>query len=268
MNDEQRAAILAPVRPVKVLAGPGSGKTRVLVGRVTHLINALGVPPSHILCITFTNKAANEMRERLAASVGHENASMITAGTFHSVASRMLRKHVHLLENYGRGNDFAIFDEADTRALLRKILVDRFHEDKKKVDPGLAKGRISAAKSAVDHCVGLPGHRMLRALIASRPNLGRDPGVTNRFAQLYDEYEANLRASNALDFDDLLSASVALLRTSEEARTHYQQRWRHVLVDEFQDTSQSQYELIRAVASPQNNVFVVGDVDQAIFGFL
>ena len=267
MNDEQRAAILAPVRPVKVLAGPGSGKTRVLVGRVTHLINALGVPPSHILCITFTNKAANEMRERLAASVGHQNASMITAGTFHSVASRMLRKHVHLLENYGRGNDFAIFDEADTRALLRKILVDRFHEDKKKVDPGLAKGRISAAKSAVDHCVGLPGHRMLRALIASRPNLSRDPGVTNRFAQLYDEYEANLRASNALDFDDLLSASVALLRTSEEARTHYQQRWRHVLVDEFQDTSQSQYELIRAVASPQNNVFVVGDVDQAIYGW-
>ena len=267
MNDEQRAAILAPIVPMKVLAGPGSGKTRVLVGRVTHLINELGVPPSHILCITFTNKAAREMRERLQLSVGVENANAITAGTFHSVASRMLRKHVHLLESYGRGNDFTIFDEADTRALLRKILVETFNEDKKKVDPGLVKGRVSAAKSAVDHCVGLSGKRMLQALIETRPNLGRDPGVMNQFAQTYDEYEANLRSSNAMDFDDLLSAAVALLRTSDEARQHYQQKWRHVLVDEFQDTSLSQYELIRTLAQPQSKVFVVGDVDQAIYSW-
>ena len=108
MNEQQISAIVAPIAPMKVLAGPGSGKTRVLVGRVTHLINELGVPPSHILCITFTNKAAREMRERLIASVGEDNARQITAGTFHSVASRMLRKHVHLLDGYGRGNDFVI----------------------------------------------------------------------------------------------------------------------------------------------------------------
>ena len=179
MNESQCAAILAPVAPMKVLAGPGSGKTRVLVGRVTHLINELGVPPSHILCITFTNKAAREMRERLQASVGHDNAAAITAGTFHSVASRMLRKHVHLLESYGRGNDFAIYDESDTRAMLRKILVDQFNEDKKKVDPGLVKGRISAAKSAVDHCVGLSGKRMMQALVDSRPTLKHDPAIIN-----------------------------------------------------------------------------------------
>ena len=267
MNDEQRAAILAPVAPMKVLAGPGSGKTRVLVGRVTHLINELGVPPSHILCITFTNKAAREMRERLQLSVGHENAAAITAGTFHSVACRMLRKHVHLLENFGRGNDFAIYDEADTRTLIRKILVDQFNEDKKKVDPGLAKGRISAAKSAVDHCVGLSGKRMAQALVESRPALMHDPSIVNAFPRLYDEYEANLRSANAMDFDDLLSATAALLQMSGEARQHYQQRWRHVLVDEFQDTSLSQYELIRVLSAPQNNVFVVGDVDQAIYSW-
>ena len=111
---------------------------------------------------------------------------------------------------------------ADTRALIRKILVDRFNEDKKKVDAGLVKGRISASKSAVDHCVGVSGERMLRALIETRPNLQHDPGVVNQFARLYDEYEANLRSSNALDFDDLLSAAVALLQTSDEARQHYQ----------------------------------------------
>ena len=179
----------------------------------------------------------------------------------------MLRKHVHLLESYGRGNDFTIFDEADTRPLLRKILVETFNEDKKKVDPGLVKGRVSAAKSACGPLRGPGGKRMLQALIETRPNLGRDPGVMNQFAQTYDEYEANLRSSNAMDFDDLLSAAVALLRTSDEARQHYQQKWRHVLVDEFQDTSLSQYELIRTLAQPQSKVFVVGDVDQAIYGW-
>ena len=267
MNEEQREAVLAPVGPMKVLAGPGSGKTRVLVGRVAHLIDNLGVPPSHILCITFTNKAAREMRERLAASIGPDNAAAITAGTFHSVASRMLRKHVHLLESYGRRNDFAIYDESDTRALLRKILVEQFNEDKKKVDPGLAKGRISAAKSAMDHCVGVTGKRMAQALVSVRPQLKHDPEIRNQFPRLYDEYEANLRSANALDFDDLLSAAVALLQLSGEARQHYQQRWRHVLVDEFQDTSLSQYELIRVLAQPQDKVFVVGDVDQAIYSW-
>ena len=267
MNDEQIAAIVAPVAPMKVLAGPGSGKTRVLVGRVTHLINELGVPPSHILCITFTNKAAREMRERLVASVGEENARQITAGTFHSVASRMLRKHVHLLDGYGRGNDFVIYDEADTKSIIRKIMVDVFMEDKKKADPALAKSRISAAKSAVDACVGMDGRRMARALCDTRPSLKRDPYVRDQFPRLYDEYEANLRSSNALDFDDLLSAAVALLRTSEEARLFYRQRWRHVLVDEFQDTSLSQYELIRALAAETARVFVVGDVDQAIYSW-
>ena len=267
MNEQQISAIVAPIAPMKVLAGPGSGKTRVLVGRVTHLINELGVPPSHILCITFTNKAAREMRERLIASVGEDNARQITAGTFHSVASRMLRKHVHLLDGYGRGNDFVIYDEADTKSIIRKILVDVFMEDKKKVDPSLAKSRISAAKSAVDACVGMDGRRMMRALCETRPNLKRDPYTRDQFPRLYDEYEANLRSSNALDFDDLLSAAVALLRTSEEARMFYTQKWRHVLVDEFQDTSLSQYELIRTLAAESARVFVVGDVDQAIYSW-
>ena len=267
MNEQQISAIVAPIAPMKVLAGPGSGKTRVLVGRVTHLINELGVPPSHILCITFTNKAAREMRERLIASVGEDNARRITAGTFHSVASRMLRKHVHLLDGYGRGNDFVIYDEADTKSIIRKILVDVFMEDKKKVDPSLAKSRVSAAKSAVDACVGMDGRRMMRALCDTRPNLKRDPYTRDQFPRLYDEYEANLRSSNALDFDDLLSAAVALLRTSEEARMFYTQKWRHVLVDEFQDTSLSQYELIRTLAAESARVFVVGDVDQAIYSW-
>ena len=219
------------------------------------------------MCITFTNKAAKEMKERLVANVGVENAKAITAGTFHSVAARMLRKDVHALENYGRGNDFVIYDETDTKALLRKILVEKFKEEKKKVDAGMVKGRISAAKSAVDHCVGVPGSRMVRALVDARPNLKFDPGVKNHFAAVYDEYEANLRASNALDFDDLLSATVALLKSSGPVRQHYQQRWRHVLVDEFQDTSLSQYELIRELALPRGQVFVVGDVDQAIYSW-
>ena len=140
MNEQQISAIVAPIAPMKVLAGPGSGKTRVLVGRVTHLINELGVPPSHILCITFTNKAAREMRERLIASVGEDNARQITAGTFHSVASRMLRKHVHLLDGYGRGNlvvqiqvDVPNKITADQRELLDQFdVLENGKKDQKK----------------------------------------------------------------------------------------------------------------------------------------
>ena len=134
LNPEQRAAVEALDGPVLVLAGAGTGKTRVLTARLAQVLWTRSAWPSQILAVTFTNKAAREMRERLIASVGEDNARQITAGTFHSVASRMLRKHVHLLDGYGRGNDFVIYDEADTKSIIRKILVDVFMEDKKKVD--------------------------------------------------------------------------------------------------------------------------------------
>ena len=265
LNDDQRAAVLAPLGATRVLAGPGSGKTHVLIGRVAHLIHEEKVSPREILCITFTNKAARELRERLRDKIGDQAARDITAGTFHSVAARMLRRHGDRIPNIGRTGDFTIYDADDSKAIVRDVLVNQFHEPKKSAQPGPLKNWISTAKSCVKSSVGLSGSQMLRALLEAKKPI---PQMSHeRFVEMYNAYEAGLRKANAFDFDDLLSATVAMLEMCPDVRSYYQTRWGQVLVDEFQDTSTTQYELIRILAQPQCSVFVVGDADQAIYGW-
>ena len=265
LNDYQREAVLAPTGATRVLAGPGSGKTHVLIGRVAHLIHELKTPPSEILCITFTNKAARELRERLRDKIGDAAARDITAGTFHSVAARMLRRHGEWIPGIGRTGDFTIYDADDSKHIVRDVLVNKFGETKKTAQPGPLRNWISTSKSCVKHSVGLNGSHMLRALLDAHKPI--PPMSHERFVECYDEYEMALRQANAFDFDDLLSATVAMLELCPDARAYYERRWSQVLVDEFQDTSTTQYELIRQLSQPQGSVFVVGDADQAIYGW-
>ncbi|ABO96307.1 predicted protein, partial [Ostreococcus lucimarinus CCE9901] len=244
LNDDQRAAVLAPVGATRVLAGPGSGKTHVLIGRVAHLIHELKTPPREILCITFTNKAARELRERLRDKIGDAAAREITAGTFHSVAARMLRRHGDRIPGIGRTGEFTIYDADDSKQIVQGVLVNKFGETKKTAQPGPMRNWISTSKSCP-----IP------------------PMSHERFVECYDEYELGLRQANAFDFDDLLSATVAMLEMCPDVRSYYEHRWSQVLVDEFQDTSTTQYELIRKLSQPQGSVFVVGDADQAIYGW-
>ena len=265
LNDEQRAAVLAPLGATRVLAGPGSGKTHVLIGRVAHLIHEAKTPPREILCITFTNKAAKELRERLRDKIGETAAKEITAGTFHSVAARMLRRHAERIPGIGRTAEFTIYDADDSKHIVQNVLVNKFGESKKTATPGPLRNWISTAKSCVKHSVGLNGSQMLRALLDANKPI--PPMSHQRFVECYDEYEAGLRQANAFDFDDLLSATVAMLDMCPDVRSYYERRWSQVLVDEFQDTSTTQYELIRKLSQPQGSVFVVGDADQAIYGW-
>lgn len=265
LNDAQRAAVLAPVGATRVLAGPGSGKTHVLIGRVAHLIHEEKTPPREILCITFTNKAAKELRERLRDKIGEVAAKEITAGTFHSVAARMLRRHGERIPGIGRTGEFTIYDADDSKQIVQSVLVNKFGESKKTAQPGPMRNWISTAKSCVKHSVGLRGSQMLRALEDAKKPI--PPMSQQRFVELYDEYEDGLRQANAFDFDDLLSATVAMLEMCPDVRAYYERRWSQVLVDEFQDTSTTQYELIRKLSQPQGSVFVVGDADQAIYGW-
>lgn len=265
LNDDQRAAVLAPVGATRVLAGPGSGKTHVLIGRVAHLIHELKTPPREILCITFTNKAARELRERLRDKIGDAAAREITAGTFHSVAARMLRRHGDRIPGIGRTGEFTIYDADDSKQIVQGVLVNKFGETKKTAQPGPMRNWISTSKSCVKHSVGLNGSHMLRALLDAHKPI--PPMSHERFVECYDEYELGLRQANAFDFDDLLSATVAMLEMCPDVRSYYEHRWSQVLVDEFQDTSTTQYELIRKLSQPQGSVFVVGDADQAIYGW-
>ena len=265
LNDDQRAAVLAPTGATRVLAGPGSGKTHVLIGRVAHLIHELKTPPREILCITFTNKAAKELRERLRDKIGEKAAREITAGTFHSVAARMLRRHGDRIPGIGRTGEFTIYDADDSKQIVLDVLVNKFGETRKNAQPGPMRNWISTSKSCVKHSVGLNGSHMLRALLEAKKPI---PSMSHeRFVECYDEYELGLRQANAFDFDDLLSATVAMMEKCPEVASYYQTRWSQVLVDEFQDTSTTQYELIRKLAQPQGSVFVVGDADQAIYGW-
>jgi len=265
LNDDQRAAVCAKIGATRVLAGPGSGKTHVLIGRVAHLIHEEKVSPREILCITFTNKAARELRERLRDKIGDKASKEITAGTFHAVAAKMLRRHGDRIPNIGRTGDFTIYDADDSKSVVRDVLVNQFHEPKKTAQPGPLKNWISTAKSCVKFSVGLNGSQMLRALLEAKKPI---PQMSHeRFVEMYNAYEAELRKANAFDFDDLLSATVAMLEMCPDVRAYYQMRWSQVLVDEFQDTSMTQYELIRILAQPQCSVFVVGDADQAIYGW-
>jgi DNA helicase-2/ATP-dependent DNA helicase PcrA len=248
LNPPQREAVVHGEGPLLVLAGAGSGKTRVLTHRIAHLIAERGVPPWGILAITFTNKAAGEMRERIGALVGPA-AREIWASTFHSACVRILRRDAHAA---GYDRSFAIYDADDQLRLMRACFADE-QVDPKRVAPRAVLGRVSDAKNRLLDPEGM----------AEEAGSFGDELVV----RLYRRYQDRLRAAGAMDFDDLLMVTTRLLESDAEVRERYQRRFQHVLVDEYQDTNHAQYRLVRVLGEPQRNVVAVGDDDQGIYSW-
>src|SRR5215510_10242097 len=248
LNDAQREAVLTTEGPLLVIAGAGSGKTRVLTYRVAHLLAACGVEPNEILAITFTNKAAGEMRERIEAAVGPK-ARAIWILTFHAACGRILRREA---ERLGYRSNFTIYDQADQLRLVKDCLVE-LDRDPKRFTPRGIHTQISNAKNEL----------VSPDEYASRVASFYDQTV----ADVYGLYQRRLFASNAVDFDDLLMLTVDVLQRFPEARERWSKRFRYVLVDEYQDTNHAQYVLLQLLAGPSENVMAVGDPDQSIYGF-
>ena len=248
LNPAQREAVLTTEGPLLVLAGAGSGKTRVLTYRIAHMIGDLGVKPWQILAITFTNKAAAEMRERLAALIPTGTRGMWVC-TFHAMCVRMLREDADLL---GYTGQFTIYDDDDSKRLVRDIM-QSLGIEQKQFPINMIRSKISSAKNAM-----IGPEDMLNA--ANSPN-------DKKAAQVYMELERRLRAANAMDFDDLLVRALELLRTRPEVLDKYQERFRYISVDEYQDTNHVQYEIANLLAAKYQNLMVVGDDDQSIYSW-
>ena len=248
LNPMQRKAVEHFSGPLLILAGAGSGKTKVLTCRIANLL-ALGVPPYRILAITFTNKAAAEMKERVDRLVGSA-AKEIWLSTFHSFCARLLRYEIDALEGYNK--NFVIYDASDSKAVVKQCLKE-MNLDEKQYPPAQVQAAISDAKN-----------RMLTpdALAQEAENFHR-----KKIAEVYIEYQRVLHKNNALDFDDLLMLAVRLLKTQQEVREKYQRRFQYILVDEYQDTNGAQYQLTKLLASAHRNLCVVGDADQSIYGW-
>ncbi len=254
LNPEQRAAVEATDGPLLILAGAGSGKTRVITSRIAYLIHEKGVAPDSILAVTFTNKAATEMAERVDRLIGHSSLAKPLISTFHSLCVRILRRDIEALKvgTEGLTRAFAIYDENDQQSLVKQVM-KRMGLDTKQLTPRTVLGRISWAKN---HMID-PQEFYLAS---------KDPN-SERVAHIFQAYRAELRKNNALDFDDLLLEAVRLLRVSEEVRRRYQRRYRYLLVDEYQDTNRPQYELMKLLSSEEKNVCAVGDEDQSIYSW-
>src|SRR5256712_7645377 len=248
LNPAQREAVLTTEGPLLVIAGAGSGKTRVLTYRVAHLLATQGVKPSEILAITFTNKAAGEMRERLDHLLGHV-ARAIWILTFHSACGRILRREAQRL---GYRSNFTIYDQADQLRLTKQCL-EELERDPKRFTPRGIHTQISFAKN---NLVGPAEYR-------ERVQSFYDQTV----ADVYELYQRKLFASNAVDFDDLLNLTVDVLERFPEARERWSKAFRYTLVDEYQDTNHAQYRLLQLLAGEHRNICAVGDPDQSIYAF-
>ena len=249
LNEQQKLGVFTTEGPVLILAGAGSGKTRVLTHRVAYLIEEKGVAPYHIMAITFTNKAAGEMRERIDSMIGMGSES-IWVSTFHSSCVRILRRFADRL---GYANSFTIYDTDDSKTLMKDIC-KRLEIDTKIYKEKTFLNVISSAKNE---------------LISPEEFAQNAAGDFNktRQAQVYREYQARLKANNAMDFDDLIMKTVELLKFDTEVRNFYQEKFHYIMVDEYQDTNTAQFELVRLLASGRENLCVVGDDDQSIYKF-
>ncbi|KAL4517812.1 hypothetical protein Ndes2526A_g02190 [Nannochloris sp. 'desiccata'] len=309
LNAEQLEAVTGPLVPTRVIAGPGSGKTKTLTSRIAHLISHHNTRPWQIVAITFTNKAAIEMRERLATVLGPKAASELFAGTFHSLCYRILLRSLSLLPDTGRADGWSIYDADASLAVIYK-LVRIVHTDWKSKDAReyakTLQSRISRVKNGVTRYYGVKSidvvYDYYRTVGGSSPTMTpAEKASADDLAEWFEMYEQAMRSANALDFDDLLGYTTAVLRHDVELRERLRRRWRHVLVDEFQDTNSAQYELVKLLAgvddekmfknlnyyktihgnnggdiridgaaamnSLNSHVFVVGDTDQAIYGW-
>ena len=246
LNPPQQEAVTHGDGPLLIFAGAGSGKTRVLTARIAYLIATHRVYPDRLLAVTFTNKAAREMRGRVETLVG-PGAEHMWVGTFHATAVKILRREAARL---GMSSSFVIFDEDDTRAALRRVL-EELRLDPKRYPIGALSNSISQAKSELKRPADIPNRSYHDEILR----------------RVYDSYEELLRRSGGLDFDDLIMKLVELLSTDEEALAKWRDRFRHVLVDEYQDTNRAQYVLVNLLAAEHRNVAVVGDDDQSIYRF-
>ncbi len=245
LNDAQRAAVVQTAGPVLILAGAGTGKTRVITARIAYLI-AQGVDPKHILAVTFTNKAAGEMRERVATMVDAEEAKGVTISTFHALCVRILRTDI---EKLGWKRNFSIYDQGDSLGLIRGIITRTAARDEK-LDPSVAQSLISKLKND------------------PRIAAGQRTDESTLVGAVFGRYQAELKRLNAVDFDDLLLLAVRLLREHPETREKWRSRFHYLMVDEFQDTNRLQLDLVSLLAHGQPpNVCVVGDDDQSIYGW-
>jgi ATP-dependent DNA helicase UvrD/PcrA len=249
LNPVQREAVLHTEGPVLIVAGAGSGKTRALTHRIVYLIRERGVPSGAILAITFTNKAAREMGDRVEGLLGHRVARGMWILTFHSACARILRReHDHL----GLPSSFTIYDEGDTERVISLVLRD-LNIDPKRFPPRAMKAAIGRAK---DHLI-------------SAEEFGKE--AQNYYEQVvasvYRGYEERVRAAGALDFDDLINETVRLFREHPEVLEHYQERFRYILIDEYQDTNRAQYHLVNQLGAKHRNLCVVGDADQGVYSW-
>lgn len=249
MNERQLAAIKHTEGPLLVVAGAGSGKTRVITNRIAYLIGEKGVRPWNILALTFTNKAASEMKSRIFAVVG-EAAEGVWAGTFHSISSKILRRHAEVL---GYSSNFLVYDSYDQKALVKKIM-KALEIDDKKISVGYALSEISKAKNLF-----MSPSRYLDAMAENE--------FQEEISEIYKEYNKALKESNAMDFDDLILKVIELFEASSDILDKYARQFEYIHVDEYQDTNGPQYRLVKLLSSVYNNVCVVGDQDQSIYSW-
>ena len=261
LNPQQREAVETTEGPVLILAGAGSGKTRVITYRIAYLIERAGVMPESILAMTFTNKAAAEMGERVGKLVGGLSIAKPVISTFHSFCVRVLRRDIEALQipsaapgqpPIGHTKKFVIYDESDQQSVVKSVM-KRLGVDDKQLTPRTVLSRISWAKN---HMLD-PQELYLQSA---------DP-KTEKIAHLFEEYRKELRKANALDFDDLLLEATRLLKTAAQVREYYNRRFQYLLIDEYQDTNRPQYELMRMLAGERHNVCAVGDEDQSIYSW-
>ena len=255
LNEQQQVAVTQTEGPVMVLAGAGSGKTRVLTYRIAYMLAVNNISPYRILALTFTNKAAAEMRERIINLVGGDLAKSVTMGTFHSVFYRILRVEA---EKIGFSTNITIYDTDDSKSLIKSIIKE-LGLDPKQYTPGFVLNRISMAKASL----------LSAQEYADNPEIQANDRMSNKpmISQIFAKYNDRLHKANAMDFDDLLYFMNVLLRDSPEALFKYQNRFQYILIDEYQDTNYAQYLIIKRLAALNHNICVVGDDAQSIYGF-
>jgi len=246
LNPAQKEAVTHGKGPLLVLAGAGSGKTRIITERIAHLVKTENFPPRSILAVTFTNKAANEMKERVRGLIGDLSKSL-WIGTFHSVCLRILKREITNLEGFG--GDFTIYDDTDQIKLIKQCMTELDISDRT-YTPRSIRSKIDGAKNK-----GLG------------PEDFRNDIYEKTVSNIYDLYEKELRRANALDFSDLLHVTVRLFNEKPAVRKRYQGLFQHILVDEYQDTNPVQYKIVELLSKKHRNLFVVGDDNQSIYGW-
>lgn len=248
LNPAQREAVTTVQGPVLALAGPGSGKTRALTFRIAYLIRACHIAPWHILAVTFTNKAAREMKSRLEQMLSPNQVASLSVGTFHALCARWLRQDIETLGHYTR--NFTIYDTDDQQATVKRAIRDLDLDDK------------AWKPTSIHHAISKAKNEMI-----TPDKFPRRSYQEEIMGRIYERYQKVLIENNALDFDDLLLITLQLFRHNPAVREKYQQQYEHVMVDEFQDTNMVQYELTKFVAGGQRNIFVVGDLDQGVYSW-